>query len=140
MAHLLKCHMDEKIIKRVKSNFYHQILSYWLSIKHNQPLQANDIYNQSIWFNTFITVDNKPIFNWKWWEKGISFIYDIVDNNALLLSKNEIENKFHMTIDQMEYNSLIASIPAGWLKNIRKHEKSMERCGLTVLISKKPLG
>ena len=137
MADLLKCHMDEKIIKRIKSNFYHQILSYWLSIKHNQPLQANDIYNQSIWFNTFLTVDNKPMFNRKWWEKGISFIYDVVDNNARLLSKNEIENKFHMTVDQMEYNSLIASIPAIWLKDLRKHEKNIEKCGLTVLISNK---
>lgn len=49
---------------------------------------------------------------------------DLVDESKNLQSKVSLENRYNMSIKQMEYNSLIDSIPKHWLTMLKDNKSS----------------
>ena len=80
---------DIHFIDPTISPFYRQIIRNWLEIHSIIPASPNEVLNEYIRFDKFITVDNKPINRSNWSEIGINTIYDIVDNQGKPLSKKQ---------------------------------------------------
>ena len=61
---------------------------------------------QPLFWNSKIQIDQKSIFFKKWNQKGIRFINDLVDQDGRILSPNEYEKKFSISLDFLQYSSV----------------------------------
>ena len=99
--------------------FYEQLLDMWYGIHNNQPTQLKYILQEYIWFNEYILIGNKPTYNKTWYQAGINTIHDLCEVNSIL-SKELLEQKYHISCDFLYYNGLKAAIPNKWVDEIHK--------------------
>ena len=71
--------------------FYEETLQYWSELQEVKVPTAEIIYNQTIWDNRYITIQNR-LFLWRLWqEKGIKQVYNIIRDDGEFLDHNEIK-------------------------------------------------
>jgi hypothetical protein len=102
-------------------DFYWQIIQSWFELKTltKETNNAFDIRRESLWLNKEIKLNNQEI-HWKpWSEKHINLIHDIVDPHGKFLSALELEQKYKIKCDPLQYNSLKDTIPASWRKLLK---------------------
>ena len=80
---LFECNLTEKDIK---INFPHRgflqdILISQSKVKGNA--EQTNIRKEIIWNNSKIKVQNKTLFNQKWFERGVQFIEHILDGDII---------------------------------------------------------
>ena len=86
------CIKTLEITKKLPA-FYQNICQTWSEVQVSLCETMPDVKKQMIWHNKHITIKNSPFF-WKtWYEKGIIEIGDLLDNNNMFLSSEQIENK-----------------------------------------------
>jgi len=100
------------------SLFYQQVLLGWFSLFSKHPNNIIDIANSKIWNNKHILINNSPVEYTNWHNNGIAKFYHILDENGHIIDKNNLETKYSVSINQMEYNSLIHAIPSMWKKKV----------------------
>ena len=126
----LECKNTIESHRQITNKFYSQMLEFWYQL-HSVPPTQESIEKEILWNNKFIIIDNKPInLRYTQWQKhAIRTLGDIVDINGNLLTREIIQEKYNVTIKQMEYNSLIDAIPATWramLKNVNNAFSSLQ--------------
>jgi hypothetical protein len=103
-----------------KDNFYSQLFKTWSELKYHSPKNNEQVCREIIWHNSNIRIGNKTVYYKEWENKGINFIQDLLNEQGLLAKKEQLENKYNLTIKFLEYQSLIAALPVSWkimLKN-----------------------
>jgi hypothetical protein len=123
IQHLIKSNMKSTDYPIFRDNFYNDMWHTWSEIHYKQPENINEICNQRICNNSLIRVDGRPIFKNEWTEKDLIFIKDIMSVKGTFLSETNINNKFNLRIQTLEYNSLKSAIPSKW-KKIMKEKKT----------------
>ena len=103
----------------VSSPFYSQVLGYWYEMYSLEPIHAQEVNSFPLWNNKFIIIENKPVHYIEWEKNGIECIGDLVNQNCMILTKRQLERRYNLQIKQMDYNSLIHSIPKLWLNIIQ---------------------
>ena len=98
----------------INSSFYAQLLEYWYTLYSREPSHSVGIVSCSLWNNKHICIDKKPVWYKYWSEHGINVFNHILGEGGNILSKEQLENKYDITISQMNYNSLVHAIPASW--------------------------
>ena len=100
-------------------HFYRFVQNSWAELTKINELSAPIIYNQLIWNNRYITINNKS-FLWKRWkDAGINKISDIYVNNSFL-SIEDLASKYGITSNFLELLQIRQSLPLAWrtfLKN-----------------------
>ena len=85
-------------LRDLKNNFWKDVFKAWITFSQSESIQTveswNDFLIQPIWCNEIIKVGGRCIFYKTWFEKGISHVLDLTDNNGNFLSFNEFTNKF----------------------------------------------
>ena len=122
------CNLRKKDIKKVFPKitiFWENVLNAWSCISNVKVANSNQVENQVIWLNSEIKIDNKPLFNKKWFEKGIIQIKDLLDN-CKFISLQKFQDKYEIR-DVMHYLGLVSAIPKEW-KKIDKREKRGRIC------------
>jgi hypothetical protein len=130
-----KCKTDIKLLlnsnikytdlpfKLPKNNMWNEIWEIWCKENYNEPETISEILNQQIWYNSHIKIGNKPVF-WEHWKKAdINWIADLIiidEKGRRILTLKELSEITETTIDLMEYNMLISSIPRIWKTKIKK--------------------
>ena len=71
-----------KGLNLVSSKFWKSVLSTWLS--NNRQTTHKFGYTMCIWNNADITYQGKVLYFQKWAEKGITYLTDILHNNAIM--------------------------------------------------------
>jgi hypothetical protein len=104
---------------KLKDKFYIDTLKTWSKIKYLEPTSIQQIIDQVLWQNDHIQIDDKNVYYKTWENAGISKIHHIININGKIRSKENLENKYSLTIKQHEYNSLTHSLPKTWLKKIK---------------------
>ena len=101
--------------------FYREVLKQWQSSKHafrNDTLPHKEI----IWNNRNIMIDGKPVFYRCWFEKHITRVQDLLDNNGNFLSFNQFSEQYQLKTPFTLYFGLISSIPSHWKSEIVKQK------------------
>jgi len=87
------------------------VLKQWQSSKQafrNDTLPHKEI----IWNNRNIMIDGKPLFYRCWFEKHITRVEDLLDNNGNFLSFNQFSEQYQLKTPFTLYFGLISSIPS----------------------------
>lgn len=104
------------------AHFWQHVYKAWCKYHFHNPTVSNEILNQSVWFNSHIKIENKIVFNNKWYEVGIKYIIDLtkeVNNKFVFLSAKELSRKYNIKVDIMKYNSITHAIPKQWKREIK---------------------
>ena len=65
-------------------SFYQELIELWCKISYQELSDITQIYNQSLWNNSIIVTQGKPIFNLSFINKGILKVSDILNDTGNL--------------------------------------------------------
>ena len=104
---------DIKKVTSIKNVFLGSVLGAWTTVKYEKLTSPKKevLLKQCLWLNSYIRVQNKPVFYKTMFEKGIVNLQDIMKNNCVFLTYRELCVKFDCVFNIMEYNSLLSAIP-----------------------------
>ena len=100
-----------------KENIDHT-LHIWWSITFNSDLKAAScIASQQLWYNRFITINNKAVFFPQWSKSKLNFIGQLFDEKKLK-PWNKLKEEFSLAnTDHFKYMQLCS------FKRFRKHPR-----------------
>ena len=99
--------------------FYQQIFGYWSSVYGTEPSDVNGVLNECLWHNKWVLIDQKPFYYRYLAEKGINIVADLIDEHGSLLSLEQLEYRYQVSIKIMDYNSITTAIPRSWRRLLR---------------------
>ena len=123
-------------------SFHHQVLNCWYDIKSTQPLTMIELYNEYVFMNKFILVNNAPLtprmlgmsddfLNLK--------IIDFLDEKKKLIPAKNLKRKFKCRATILDIQCLISAIPVTWKRKFQIHTESFQRLSeFNIQINKKP--
>ena len=104
-------HFIKSIQNSIENNFWRDVLEAWLLLVKSQDIKtSDDIYCSCIWNNTRICIDNNPIFYRHWYDQNIHFVQDLMNENADFLSQRQLEEKYGLTTNFLEYYGIRQAI------------------------------
>jgi hypothetical protein len=113
---IIKSNMIYTDYPKFQDKFYNDMWHTWSEIHYKHPESINEICNQRICNNSLIRVGCRPISKKEWNDNDLVFIKDIMTDKGTFLSERNINNKFNLRIQTLEYNSLKSAIPPKWKK------------------------
>ena len=116
---LFKCNYDINKLNLSKHlpSFYRMIIAYWQYLIADIPRNRNDVLEQIIWNNKFITLEKKSIYYPQWRQVGILKIKDLFDTQQNCFPPfDAFINKFKVKCNYLQYYGLVSSIPRSWKK------------------------
>ena len=130
---LLKSNFDLKIIPQ-HSEFYKEMLIVLKSVRHKEN-DTHTVFNEIIWYNENLKINNKTIFYKKIWEAGFEYICDLFneDGNVISYVNLSIENK--RSINSLQWNGLNNAIPRSWKTEIKQNIQELEIVHISVPVS-----
>jgi len=127
LKYLLRCNLKTKDIPFAPKQCKHWLenLKIWCKLNYREDITNwADIVNQSLWLNSHILVNNKPLWNAYWYEKGIRWLGDLLnENTGHLLTHTEFDNKFQVNSTFIEYWGIIKAIPREWRRIVRVSDR-----------------
>ena len=94
----------------------------WAELNFSIPETYKEILEEIIWGNTHIRKMGKPIFEPRIINSNIDLILDIIHHaQPRFLNYEELVNEYGPNINQLEYYSILASIPPRWKVEIRNN-------------------
>ena len=104
-------------------HFIKTTCTYWKEIWHfwfyynykpyNKLTTSGEINNQNIWFNSSILIDNKQVYYYDWYKKGVLTLKDLRQNNKWI-NINELYNKYKIHTNFLTLMALLQAIPLEW--------------------------
>ena len=107
---LLNCNYSVEKLDRKIPLFYRELLDYFQQLRRNyeDPLKREFI----LWNNRDINIENKSVY-WKAWrDKNIIFIQDLLNDQGNYLSPQELNDKYNIKANFLQYYQIISAIPA----------------------------
>ena len=111
---LFRCNLnvnDTKKMIKVKDPFLKEISEYWAETNFERQVTSEiNFREQSLWFNSLIRIDNKPIFFKDWLEKGITKVKHLqrTENNGFL-SLNDLASKYDIKLRPLSFYGLLSA-------------------------------
>ena len=63
---------DINKINKINNGFIKEVLTFWTEVNfENQIISENQIFSQSLWHNSLIRVNNRPLFFPEWQKKEL---------------------------------------------------------------------
>ena len=103
--------------------FWREIFLNWAIITGIDTDSHEGILSQSIWFNSNLKIDNKVVFYEKWCDAGIFFINDLMNENNVFMTHQELCLKYNLNINFLQYYSIMHMIPKAWKDKIQNRDK-----------------
>ena len=119
------------------NSFWQDVFKAWIYFsQHTQPNKIwNEFLIQPLWYNDNIKVGGKSVFYKNWFEKGVSHILDLIDNNGQFLSFEEFTNRFGINSNFLSYQGIIQSLKKLKDSCADKRTTNLQRPIIPVLIN-----
>ena len=116
-----ECNLDPNDVKKIfPSGFWRDVLTAWCEVHFQNDCDLCEITSQTIWFNSFIRIDNLPCFMRKPFEEGLVYIMQLFQPNGQMLPADILQQMFGLTVWQT--NQIISAIPKQWKSKINEIE------------------
>lgn len=124
------CNLASRDVSMVmqKSSFWRDVLYSWSTINHKIPNNVTEIATQSLWFNSFVKVNNKLVYHERAHSQGMMFLYNIWNKeNQTFFTHNQIQQIYGINvISFLDYYGLVSAIPGNWVRELKKARYIME--------------
>ena len=114
----LKGNVNPKDLQKqvsIKSKVIYDILYSWTKLNFHQPIDLQSIVSQPLWYNSFIKIDKKIIYNKILANAGVNVIQDLLDDTGNFLTYMAFKRKYnHLNINMLQYFGIIHAIPQQW--------------------------
>ena len=101
-------------LKQENNAFWEDVLKSWLCFiktRNNVNVTKSNFHAFPIWYNSEIKINNKTIFNKKWYQNGVKTVGDFLQENGIFLTRDAFAQRFHLPhVCTMQYNSTICAI------------------------------
>ena len=94
--------------------FYHDIHNLWMLNFRRDPSNIQEVTQESIWLNKYITSAGSTLYWKKWVENNIITIGDILNTNGSFLSHEEISDKYNISCNFLQILQIRQGIPHQW--------------------------
>ena len=106
------------------TNFYKRLFQQWSFTSNSDLKAASCITSQQLWYNRFITVNNKTVFFPQWSKSKLNFIGQLFDEKKLK-PWNELKEEFSLAnTDHFKYMQLCNAIPNSWKTSLLKDSEN----------------
>ena len=124
------------LIKEVKNDFWIDVFKAWITFSKILEPEDNwaDFLIQPLWCNDLTKVGGRSIFYKNWFEKGISHIIDLTDNNGQFLSFDDFSNRSGVKTNFLKYQGVIQMLKKLKDKCIEGKTTKIQRPFMTVPI------
>jgi hypothetical protein len=112
--------LEAKDMPVFKEELYNDIFRTWAQIHFHNPEYPHDITRQIIWLNSCIKIGNKVCKPKKYYQAGIKYLKDLMNEECKIMKKKDLENKHGVKFTALEYESMISAIPNIWKRNLKK--------------------
>ena len=77
---------DTSAIK-ISDPFIKEVMEIWSEVNFEQAIVTEDhFFRSSLWYNSLIRIENKPVFYKEWHTKGVTKVKHLMDDNGNFLS------------------------------------------------------
>ena len=108
LSFLLNCNSDTSNWSGL-GKFYKEMIDFWQELKP-EPNPCDQI----LWNNKHVTINGKSLFYKSWYENGMVYVKDIVNEEGKILLCIQLNAKFNLNINALDYTSIINAIPNTW--------------------------
>ena len=96
---------------KVSDVFLQEILQIWSNVIYEDNIcSKKQLLSQSLWPNSLIRVNNKPIHYLLWSSQGIQNIGHLMENETRFLSFSEFKERFHIKINFLSFYGVISAV------------------------------
>ena len=106
--------------------FYKDIYRIWTSLYVKEPTTSNEIQNEILWNNKFITQLGKPLDWVNWQEKGICKVIDLLDESGQFMNHYDLNMKYGLKSNFLEVLQIRQCLPLHWRQNISTCNKKFQ--------------
>ena len=93
---------------KIDDPFTRELIEIWSCL--NFKKQPPDLSNIPIWHNSFLRIDNKPIYYKNWYKAGIHFRNHLLDENFHFLTFDAFKEKFSVKTNFLQYQSVVSAV------------------------------
>ena len=97
----------------IKDKFAKEVMEIWTEINFEDTLRSfEDFSKQYVWNNSVIQIENKPVYFRKWYEKGVTKVHHLQQQNPTpkFLNHIEFQAKYDLETPFLQYARLISSL------------------------------
>ena len=121
------CNLSVKDVDTViiENSFWKDVMKQWAKYNYHTPVGANAVGEQRLWYNSHIRRAGGPFIYPHWYMAGIKRISDVYNSKeGRWLSVQEMETCYGCCINWLEYQGLVAALPAFWLTVMQHNYES----------------
>ena len=102
--------------------FYQELVQLWVIISKVEPKNIDNILNESLWNNSFVTAIGKPVFHQSFFKQNILNVSDLLTESGSFLTWQMAKQKYNLNDGQfLDWLGIINSIPSDWKSQIKLH-------------------
>ena len=117
--------------------FYQDVIKYWIDISQSEPLTPSMILSESLLFNSFIKIGNKPIPPVFLNSNNSIFLSDIFDNNGNFVTLAQFREKFTINCSEFNWIQIKHSIPPDWINTLKNTQTNLDICDFSIHLNNK---
>ena len=101
----------EQVIESVKNQFWKDVLYAWkFVIEKDENKDWTNFLANTVWLNKQVKIDKRNIFYPEWFNRGVKFVNDFVNDDGSFLTFDQFSNKFGFCVNFLQYNGVISSL------------------------------
>ena len=101
----------EQVIESVKNQFWKDVLYAWKSvIEKDENKDWTNFLANTVWLNKQVKIYKRTIFYPEWFNRGVKFVNDFVNDDGSFLTLDQFSNKFGLCVNFLQYNGVISSL------------------------------
>ena len=102
--------------------FCQELVKLWVIISQVETKNIDDILNESLWNNSFVTAIGKPVFHPAFLNKNILKVSDLLTESESFLPWQMAKQKYNLNYGHfIDWLGIINSIPSDWKSQIKLH-------------------
>ena len=101
--------------------FYKDVLNAWQRIVGHTSRSKNEVDNEIIWNNKFVTIAENSVFYRSWYEADVEYIKDRITEDGNLKTLNAFQHTFGIKTHFLQFLGLLNAIPTSWKKKLKSN-------------------
>jgi len=116
-------------LKTKCSILWKEPLYLWFDYNYKQMVQIIDtqeILKQSLFFNSNILIQQKPVYYLKWYKAGLRTIGDLLTDENEYKNIFVLEKEYRINIDFLTYMGIYSAIPKQWKEILKRYKPNKD--------------